>query len=171
MVTMRWSLLVPILFAEALVAQSPRDLTGATVRLRSPHQAPLVGTVLAQRVDSIVIRARGGADRTVALATFTRVDSLLPGGNHAVKGAAIGGGLGVLAAIGFLSGFCGGDNLCDGDEEVRAFAIFALPPAALGALIGAAIKRERWAPIGAGLRSVTIQPTPGGVAVGLWLRW
>ena len=47
----------------------------------------------------------------------------------------------------FLSVFCGGDTVCDGDEQLRAAAIFGLPSLALGAGIGAMIKVERWAPL------------------------
>jgi hypothetical protein len=56
----------------------------------------------------------------------------------------VGAGVGAAITVLFLSGFCGGDTLCDGDEQVRAAAIFGIPSIAIGAGIGALIRTERW---------------------------
>jgi hypothetical protein len=85
--------------------------------------------------------------------------------SYAPVGGLIGAAVGAGAAVAFLDAFCGGDNLCNGDEELRAVLIFGVPPAVAGTVVGALIRHERWAVV----PSVT-PAALGGRSVGLRVR-
>jgi len=64
--------------------------------------------------------------------------------SHTWTGLLIGGLVGAAATTVFLIEFCGDpDTECGADEVGRAALVFALPAAAVGALVGSLIKTER----------------------------
>jgi hypothetical protein len=120
----------------------------------------LVGTAVRQTADSIWILPQGqDQPKGVALGPGTRLERSLGRQSHTATGALIGTAVGAGVTVLFLSAFCGGDTLCDGDEQVRAAAILGLPCVAVGAGLGALIRVERWAPVsrGAGRSGGTLQ--------------
>jgi hypothetical protein len=125
----------------------------------------LIGQFVRSTSDSIWLRPQEqGQPIALALADGLRIDRSLGRHSRAGTGALIGAGVGAAVTVLFLSGFCGGDNLCDGDEQVRAAAIFGLPSVAVGAGIGALIKTERWTPVA----RVT---AADGFGIGVMIRW
>jgi hypothetical protein len=133
----------------------------------------LVGTVIRKTADSIWLRPRGrDQPEAVALGAGLRLERSLGWRPHTASGALIGAGVGAGVTLLFLSAFCGGDTLCNGDEQVRAAVILGLPCVALGAGVGALIRVERWAPVPGGAGAVG-----GALQVGLrfgwssWSRW
>jgi hypothetical protein len=157
--------------AAPLLAQDPALRPGDRVRVQQPDHRPITGTLIAVRSDSILIdRAGGGGAGEVAvprLAPGVTLDVSTGKGTHAGLGALIGGGLGTAATLVFLQGFCGGDTLCDGDEQVKAFAILALPPAVVGGVIGAFVPRERWRSVDWSRIRIAVRGTDGGIGLGL----
>ncbi len=62
--------------------------------------------------------------------------------SHTGLGLLIGGLVGAAVTTVFLIGFCGTDSSCGADEVGRAALVFAVPPAAVGALIGSLIRTK-----------------------------
>ena len=128
---------------------------------------PLIGTTIRSTPDTLWLIQAGQAQPTaVPLGAGIRLERSLGRHSHTLAGALVGAGVGAALTLFFLSGFCGGDTLCDGDEQVRAAAVFGLPSIALGAGIGAMIRTERWEPISSGVPSRT--PT---LQLGLRVAW
>jgi len=127
----------------------------------------LIGRFVRFAPDSVWVRPFDQSQPVaVALGPRMRLDRSLGRGSRAGTGALIGAGVGAALTALFLSGFCGGDTRCDGDEQVRAAAIFGLPSVALGAGIGALIRVERWVPV---------PPEPAGamarIELGVRIGW
>lgn len=146
-------------------AQSPGD----RVRVLRPadKRVVLVGSLERESPDSVWLVPDGRAEPVAAPLGGMRLERSLGRRGHALTGLLIGAGAGAAAGIVFWAGFCGGnsDNFCDGDEELRIAAVFIIPPAVLGAGIGALVKSERWEPV---LRA---RPGPGGgIGLGLSFR-
>jgi hypothetical protein len=137
------------------------------VTLRGGVTAPLVGTLLRASVDSLWVAPQGQAQPTaVARGAAIRLERSLGRRPHTLTGALVGAGVGAGITLLFLSRFCGGDTVCNGDEQVRAAAILGLPCVGLGASLGALIRTERWArlPLGG--------PSPGPtLQLGLHVGW
>jgi hypothetical protein len=125
----------------------------------------VIGQFVRSTPDSIWLRPQELRQPiALALGHGLRIDRSLGRHSRVGTGALVGAGVGAAVTVLFLSGFCGGDNLCDGDEQVRAAAIFGLPSIAVGAGIGALIKTERWTPVA----RVT---AAGGFGIGVMVRW
>ena len=72
----------------------------------------------------------------------TLPDSERSAGNHAGTGLLVGVGVGIAAATVFLIQFCNDpDTECGADEVGKGVAVFTVPAALAGALIGALIPR------------------------------
>ena len=128
---------------------------------------PLIGTITRTVPDTLWLTPEGQVQpAAVPLGASIRLERSLGHRSHVLAGALIGAGVGAAITILFLSGFCGGDTLCDGDEQVRAAAIFGLPSIALGAGIGALIRTERWESIPNGAADRTPQ-----LQLGLRVDW
>jgi hypothetical protein len=133
--------------AAPLAAQEAGVTPGARLRVTlAPGADRVTGTLQRLTRDSLWLLADGDGERALPLAPGTTVE-LGRRGTRALSGALVGLAVGTALTVGFLSQFCGGDNLCDGDEEVRAAVILGLPPVVLGVGIGALIRTERWMPI------------------------
>ena len=150
--------------AAPLAAQDSTFTPGSRVRVTRPGRSVVIGPVIRSAPDSLWVGLTGHAQpEPVVLQEGTVVDRSLGRGNRVWQGALVGALVGAAATALFLSGFCGGDTLCDGDEQLRAIVIIGLPPVALGAGIGTLIHYERW---GRGY-----PPDRGSLVLGLSLRW
>lgn len=137
-----------LLGTAALRAQGRDSLPlGARVRVVAPPQLlpPTIGTVLAQRADSLVLRIPPGDFVSVPVRSIRQLEISRGRSSRAGTGALVGLAIGTTATAIFLTGFCSDtDTNCQADEIVRAFAILGGPPTLLGALIGSASHGERW---------------------------
>ena len=90
--------------------------------------------------------AREGQSIPIALALSSVRDLEVSEGqkSRGLMGAGIGLLVGAGATAWFLSQFCGGDTVCNGDEQVRAFVIIGLPVVAIGTVVGLLTRVERW---------------------------
>lgn len=134
-------------FPRAGTAQSLRPGERIRVVRREPPGTTIVGRFLRSSGDSLWLETPGRSEVVVALGPGARLDRSQGTRSRAGLGALIGAGVGAATTVTFLTAFCGGDNRCDGDEQVRAVAIFGLPAVALGAGIGALVRVERWVPV------------------------
>jgi hypothetical protein len=127
---------------------------------------PTTATVAGWRADSLLLDIAGGAELAVPLTALTRLEISRGHKSKVVTGAVVGLLVGTAATAAFLAGFCSdSDTLCESDEVFRAFAILALPPTAIGAVIGLAIRVERWESL------ALAQPAAGGMTLtGLRIR-
>jgi hypothetical protein len=127
---------------------------------------PLIGRLVRLARDSVWLLPRGlPVPVSMPLGPGVRLDRSLGRKSHIVTGALVGAGVGAAATAFFLSVFCGGDTVCDGDEQLRAAAIIGLPCLAVGAGIGAMITVERWAPLPSGVEAAA------RIRVGVQVDW
>ncbi len=133
---------------QRLAAQeSPAPQPGSRMRVRPADTAPakwLVGDVRQQSGDSVVLRVEG-QEQPLRLAWADVSAAEVSGGHrsHALTGALVGGGVGLgLAAL--LS--TDPEMVTDLMPTAAGFAIAFLVPTGLGALIGTAVRTERWRP-------------------------
>ena len=144
-----WTLLAGVLLLalapERSAAQALRP--GERIQVRRPYRSTLTGQFLRATEDSLWLRSPEHGNLAIPLGPDVRVERSLGKRSKVAVGALIGAAVGAGATVTFLTAFCGGDNLCNGDEQVTAIALFGLPPFALGAGIGALIRTERWAPV------------------------
>ena len=127
-------------------AQQAALAEGDRIRVQSPTLGDnkVAGTLVALDAEQLTIRVGGDGPLTLDLASLSKFEVHRGQRRGVPEGAAIGllGG-GVLSGL-FLASFCGGDNLCQTDEYVRAFAYIALPTALVGAVIGSFTTIDRW---------------------------
>ena len=157
------------LLAPPLASQNPPLVPGSRLRVSRPQQLALVGTAVRWTPDSLWIALPGQTLPTAVPLLGNKFEVSRGRRSRVVPGALIGLAVGAAVTTGFLAGFCGGDTLCDGDEQVRAAAIFGLPSVALGAGIGLLVRRESWKAVD----SSTFERGPGSgrLMVGATLRW
>jgi len=114
------------------------------LRVSRPERSPLVGTAVRWSGDSLWMALPGLALPTAVPLLGSKFEVSRGMRSRVVLGAAIGTAVGAVVTTVFLTQFCGGDTLCDGDEQLRTAVIFGLPSVALGAGIGLLIRRESW---------------------------
>jgi hypothetical protein len=86
---------------------------------------------------------REGTSLRHAIAGARMPDHERSAGNHAGTGLLVGAGVGIAAAIVFLIPFCDDpDTECGADEVGRAVAVFTVPSALAGALVGSLIRKS-----------------------------
>ena len=139
------------LLTQPCLAQGPRAGDRVRVLQAGSRVNPIVGRLSRSTADSIWLSVAGQNEPVaVPLGPSTKVEVSLGHRSRAGVGALVGAVVGAVVTVGFLTGFCGGDTLCDGDEQVRAAALLGLPGVAVGAGVGALIRIERWSPVGLG---------------------
>ncbi len=153
----------------AVAAQAAPVEPGARVRATAPGGVPRVGRLIRMDRDSAWILPEGAKDPTAVPLSGAGLE-VRRVRTKAGTGALIGGLVGIGATAFFLSQFCGGDTSCGADEFGRAYAVFGLPPLAVGFAIGAASRSERWerVPVPHGL---TVHLRGGRVGLGVAFRW
>ena len=163
-----------------LCAQDTLVVPGARVRVYSPDR--LTGTIEMLSRDTLVLKTEASRYRmdqgrvvawrvisrqAIPFASITRLEVTRGKKSKWLVGAVVGLGLGAAATVAFLAGFCDdSDTSCEGDEYLNAFALIALPPAIVGAVIGALIKVDRWEDIPLDGIRVSLRPNDHlGVAI------
>jgi hypothetical protein len=117
---------------------------GSQLRVTTRTGTRLAGRLVELRSDSLYLRT----STATALALLRREVARLEigrtsraTGTGALAGAILGGTAATLFAIGFCRD---PDTSCQADEYARIYGIIALPPVAVGALIGSLVRRTRW---------------------------
>ena len=165
---MRWVIGTLALGSLLAPAASGHSVTaGERVRVAQAGEVPLIGTVTEATDQGFSV-----GRRHFTYAETLRLDRSVGRRGHALTGAAVGLGAGAVATVLFLGAFCdAGDSPCQGDEVVRAATVFALPPTAVGALIGALVKTDRWESVLPRRMTMGLGLVPGGARVRVALRF
>lgn len=140
------------------------------------------GVVLDQRADTLRLHLDGQAtDTSMAFSDLARLDVWR--GTSRSTGTGAGFGFGIGAGLGLIAGVAAADEceradyalgfnklkLCD-VEVLAGLLGGGLVGAGLGALIGFAIKHDRWAPVTPVGAQIGLLPVPRGVLVRVSLR-
>jgi len=165
---------VPLRSTEpAVTANKPGHLAfGTRVRLKIAGSGTVKGVFLEQDGDSLrTWPGRASAPLAVSLGSVLRLDTLSQRGHgHAALGAAIGGGVGAVAGVGFV-GLLSALNLAFGERGAQSgdywigATCFAVGGALEGALIGSLFRGESWEPVRP--QAATLQPLIGARTLGL----
>ena len=156
-----------------LAAQEAPVEPGARVRVKAPPLQPdwVRGTVVGWESGSLVLEPEnpeGDTPLTLARDQITGLDVHRGRKSAAGKGALIGLGVGAVAGIAVGWGLCGAisDIPCETSDQVEGSAIvgavFGLLGAGIGALIGLAIKTDRWEAVPMEGIGVTFTPVYDG---------
>lgn len=168
---------VPLRATEtAAIANDSGNLAfGTRVRLKIAGTGTVKGAFLEQDADSITTwPSRASAPLAVSLGSVIQLDTVSQRHHgHAALGAAIGGGVGAVAGVGFVA-LLNALNLAFGERGARpsdywiGAASFAAGGALEGALIGSLFRGESWEPVRP--RRAALQPLLGKREVGLAVR-
>lgn len=142
--------LVAVGTAVADEAPAPALKIGDRVRVLAgtSRGTKLEGRVVATDDVRLVIEAEGTERRTeIDRSAIHRLDVMVGKRRCTAKGALVG----ALAGAALMAGYFAGDNdLSDNSgtgDVIGGFAFFLVPPTAVGALVGTAVREERWAPV------------------------
>jgi hypothetical protein len=119
---------------------------GNRVRLLSADTGPIKGTLLALDDASLVLASEDGARLTVGRDSITQLELGVGSHRHTLRGLLTGAAVGVAVAISPIDADdCGmtSVNYCSRGDAIGS----GIVAAALGALVGWAIKSDRWAPV------------------------
>jgi hypothetical protein len=160
--------------AASIAAQVPIP-AGAKVKIGTHAKASVVGTLLSQSGDSIVITTAGSKRSAVASNVVTRIE-VSQGRSHkhgAFRGMKIGslslgGGLALAVAAAYLS-----DDVQNGIVPLYMTAFYgAAVGAVCGVVIGGILGTERWSTLYSAPMRVTFGPVQRGTpGVGLSIRF
>lgn len=143
---------------------------GSRVRVTSPDAGtqPLVGQVAALERDAVVVVSEAGGTQTrVPVTPSTTLEVSKGRRSQAARGAMLGAAAGVMP--GLLMTF--GDYNTDKGNPAAIALGGAAAGAALGSLIGLALKTEEWLPARMPVVSASIAPVPRGAAISFSLVW
>lgn len=168
-------LVLALALAGEVVAQDHQPVgRGDRVRVWAPAVAAdvLEGVVIARSDSGLTILSEA-ASKDIAL-PWQEIQELhrnRGSGNRALAGTLVGGGLGAAFATLFAVAFCGdADTSCQADEVALVFAVFALPPAGAGALIGSLLRYEKWERVPLVQPGLVVRRLEGrGIGIGLQL--
>lgn len=171
-----WTVLTLLAF---LLPRTPVHAQGSTVqpgtrvRVQPPCGATdtgrpcrtVVGRLLAPTGDSLLIEDAHGVTRKIDLATGSRVERSVGYRRHTLLGLGLGSLVGLGAGALLYSGCTTGGE----DDWLCGFYYFATVPAgaALGTVVGALTRTERWEAVSAPATTLHVWPLPGRTTVAL----
>ena len=154
------SLLVVVLAVTPLTdiraQDSPPVEPGARLRVtRTTGAEPVVGVLASLEGERLILDIGEGRRLTLAAGSITKLEASSGQKSNALLG------LGIGAVVGAIGGVVYCENaVCD--QKAKAAAIFSLPGALIGVLIGAAIKTEKWEEVPLDQLRVSFGPQRGG---------
>jgi hypothetical protein len=160
-----------VLLLPSLHAQSPEVQPGIRVRVQPPCDAtdtgapcePVLGRLLRASGDSVLIEDAQGATRGIDLATASRFERSVGYRRHTLLGLGVGSLFGVGIGAMLVAG-CG-----RGGSDDELCGIYFLPSAAAGAavgtLVGALVRTERWEAVSGPATSLHVSPLPAAVSL------
>lgn len=145
-----------------------RVQTGAPDTVRTT-----TGELTVWESDTIALRTRAGEERRIPLASVTRMD-VSRGKGVVLSHVLIGAGAGTLTGM-LVGGAIGYDSCRDcfvsSLTTITGAVVGASIGLAAGALVGAAIKGERWSRVALDRPAMGVVPIRGGMAVGFSVRF
>jgi hypothetical protein len=156
------SLLVPVATAQSRSPQSE----GARVRITAPSVGtrPLVGTLVGIESDALKLDVEGALEsRVVPRSAVTKLEFSQGRKRNTMKGAWIGLATGAVAGGALAAAYASSDGGPVNAEFVPLVAgVYGAAGMALGALIGAMVKSERWREADLEGPLVSVGSVPGG---------
>ena len=160
-----------------LSAQEPPNIElGSRVRVTAPTigLSKYTGTLMATDNDTLVVDTLSIPMRALTgLDVHRGVKS--NAGKGAINGGLITGALGLAFTIAFIASDCDGWGCGSAGEQVWGMvlipAIFALPGAGIGALIGASSTHDKWEEMPLDRFRLSLAPRRDGFSVGLSVRF
>jgi hypothetical protein len=169
---------VLLLSAGAGPEERPASLSplavGSRVRLQAPTivEGRVEGMVMEMDESSLLVSADGRASVRVERQAITRLDISTGRHRRALRGMAIGAGIGAVAGLLFTSDSCDNPVFVCTTSVVESGALGTLAGAAYGAGIGALFKTDSWNRVPLELVHVSVAPIRGrGVRLSLSLAW
>ena len=143
-------------------AQDSRPVEpGARLRVtRTTGAEPVVGNLASWEGEQLILEV-GGRRLTLAAGSITKLEASSGQKSNALLGLGIGAVVGAIGGVVYCK-----NAVCD--QEAKAAAIFSLPGALIGVLMGAAIKTEKWEEVPLDQFRVSFVPQRDGrFAIGL----
>lgn len=127
-------------------AVTPMPEAGSRVRITAPslNARPVVGTLRDRSADAFLVAREDAAVVRVPFGGITRLEVSTRRKRHVLEGAAAGAAIGVAFAL--IGSRCRHPGFCEDQALVRdvGLVVFGGGGTGLGALIGAAVRTERW---------------------------
>ncbi len=159
-------LLIPLSFT-SLAAQDTLS-AGDKVRLSTVQQRGVVGYWVSLDDNQLTLRSETHHSSLVLpLASLTKLEVSQGITSHTGLGAGIGFVIGTVVGGALVIGVCTDEFLgpCTIGQVAAGLAITILPPTALGALIGSAIRTEQWKEVPLDRIRVSLTPRGHGLEV------
>jgi hypothetical protein len=171
------TLLALLLPRMALNAQASALPPGTRVRVQPPCGATdtvrpcraVMGRLLAPTGDGLLIEDAHGVMRRIDLPTGSRFERSAGYRRHTLLGLGLGSLVGLGTGALLVSGCTKGGS---DDELCGLYYLFTVPAgAALGTLVGALTRTERWEAVPAPATALYVWPLPGRATVSLTVRF
>ena len=154
-----------------LRAEEPGTVAvGSRVRVTSQGTGaqPLIGQVVALEPGAVVVIGEGGTgQKRVPIAPTTTLEVSTGKKSRVTRGAIVGAAIGAMPGL-FMTF---GDYNTDKGSPAAVSLVGAAAGAAIGSLVGLALKSENWVPADVPVVTGDIAPIPCGVAVSLSIAW
>ena len=154
-----------------LRAEEPGTVAvGSRVRVTSLETGaqPLIGQVVALEPGAVVVTGEGGTgQKRVPLVPSTTLEVSRGKKSRATRGAMVGAALGAMPGL-FMTF---GDYNTDDGNPAAVSLVGAAAGAAIGSLVGLALKSENWVPADVPVVTGGIAPIPRGVSISLSVAW
>jgi hypothetical protein len=156
---------------EGLRAEAPGTVAvGSRVRVTSQETGaqPLIGQVVALEPGAVVVTGEGGTGQTrVPIVPSTTLEVSTGKKPKATRGAIVGAAVGAMPGL-FMTF---GDYNTDKGNPTVVSLVGAAAGAAIGSLIGLAVRSENWVPAEVPVVTAAIAPIPRGVSISLSVGW
>jgi hypothetical protein len=154
-----------------LRAEEPGILAvGSRVRVTSQETGaqPLIGQVVALEPGAVAVIGEGGAgQKHVPIVASTTLEVSTGKKSRAARGAIVGAAVGAMPGL-FMTF---GDYNTDKGSPAAVSLVGAAAGAAIGSLVGLALKSENWVPADLPVVTGGIAPIPRGVSISLSVAW
>jgi hypothetical protein len=154
-----------------LRAEEPGTLAvGSRVRVTSQETGaqPLIGQVVALEPGAVVVSGEGGTgQKRVPIVASTALEVSTGKKSRAARGAIVGAAVGAMPGL-FMTF---GDYNTDKGSPAAVSLVGAAAGAAIGSLVGLALKSEHWIPADLPVVTGGIPPVPRGVSISLSVAW
>jgi len=143
---------------------------GTRVRVTSVETGaqPLIGEVVALEPGVVVVVGEGGSRKErVPVAPSTTLEVSRGKKSQAGRGAMIGAGIGAMPGVLMTTG----DYNTDKGNPAAVSLVGAAAGAAIGSLVGLAVKSENWLPAHVPVVAAGIAPIPRGASISVSVVW
>jgi hypothetical protein len=146
----------------------PAPLLGQRVRVSTPNGPSVTGKLVEQDGTKLVVSDQKGSLTAIPVADVSRIELSAGRKSKALLGAVIGAAVGLGVGLWAATTWCS-ESGCD--NEVGGVLVLGVGGAGLGALVGAAVRTERWRQVPAGQPESRLPPGSSGWRVSMTFRF